>query len=108
MLRLHPLLSYNAPELAPYRTMKFQVDHQRQGIFVAEGEKVVRRLLESRLPVASVLLPQKWLADFSPLIEQRAEVIEVFIVEKKNWRRSPGIRCTRAFSPWENCLPPCR
>lgn len=83
MLRLHPLQSYDAPELAPYRTMKFQVDHQRQGIFVAEGEKVVRRLLESRLLVASVLLPQKWLADFSPLIEQRAEVIEVFVLEKE-------------------------
>ena len=30
-----------------------------QGIFVAEGVKVVRRLLESRFEVVSVLLPEK-------------------------------------------------
>ena len=32
-------------ELEPYRTMRRTVEHRRQGIFVAEGEKVVRRLL---------------------------------------------------------------
>lgn len=82
MLRLHPLHSYDAPELAPYRTMKLQLDHKREGIFVAEGEKVVRRLLASRLEVVSVVMPQKWLADYTRLIDERAETIDVFVVEK--------------------------
>ncbi len=33
------------PELEPYRHMKWQFEQRQQGIFVAEGEKVVRRLL---------------------------------------------------------------
>ncbi len=39
--------SLDLPELQPYRTMRRQAEHRQQGIFVAEGEKVVRRLLES-------------------------------------------------------------
>ena len=40
--------SLELPELAPYRTMKRPRDHCDQGIFVAESEKVVRRLLVAR------------------------------------------------------------
>ena len=49
MLRVDKVDSLELPELAPYRTMRRQLEHREQGIFVAEGEKVVRRLLESAL-----------------------------------------------------------
>ena len=62
--------------------MRRQHEHRQQGIFVAEGEKVVRRLLESKFSVVSVLLPEKWLRDLEPLLQARPEEIQVFVAEK--------------------------
>src|SRR6516225_9761023 len=82
MFRLESISSLDLPALQPYRTMRRQMEHRQQGIFVAEGEKVVRRLLESAFAVVSVLLPEKWLADLTPLIEARPETVEVYVAEK--------------------------
>ena len=49
---------------------------------VAEGEKVVRRLLESPLPVISVLLPPKWVEEYRPLLEGRPEMITAYTTDK--------------------------
>jgi tRNA G18 (ribose-2'-O)-methylase SpoU len=83
MFHLHRIESLDLPELAPYRTLKRPVNHQAQGIFVAESEKVVRRLLASHFPVVSVLLPEKWVSEFEPLLRSRPENIPIFVVEKK-------------------------
>lgn len=83
MFQVQKILELNLPELQPYRTMRRQHEHRQEGIFVAEGEKVVRRLLESKLRVRSLLLPEKWLAELTPLLKQRAETIQVFVAEKK-------------------------
>lgn len=83
MFKVQELQSLDLPELAPYRTMRRQMEHRQQGIFVAEGEKVVRRLLESEFSVLSVLLPEKWLDDLGPLLKARPENIRVFVAEKK-------------------------
>lgn len=80
---LQQIESLDLPDLAPYRTMRLEHDHLANRIFVAEGEKVVRRLLESNLEVLSVLLPNRWFDQFRPLIESRAEPIKVFTAEKK-------------------------
>src|SRR5215469_5141203 len=74
--------SLDLPELAPYRTMRRQAEHRQQGIFVAEGEKVVRRLLESSLTVVSVLLPEKWLRELEPLLRARGEEVQIYVAEK--------------------------
>jgi len=83
MLQVQAITSFDLPELQPYRTMRRQMEHRLAGIFVAEGEKVVRRLLESRFTVVSVLLPEKWLVELRPLLEARAEAVRVFVAEKK-------------------------
>ena len=54
-----------------------------EGIFVAEGEKVVRRLLESHFTVISAVFSEEWLDDFRPLIESRPEKVSVYQAEKK-------------------------
>jgi tRNA G18 (ribose-2'-O)-methylase SpoU len=82
-LRIEKISSFEAPELQPYATMRRPLEHERQGIFVAEGTKVVRRLLESRFAVASVVLPEKWLDEFRPLLEARPEPITVYLADKK-------------------------
>jgi len=83
MYRVQSISSFELPELQPYRTMRRQQEHRDQGIFVAEGEKVVRRLLESTFSVVSVLLPERWLRELAPLLESRPEVVQVFVAEKK-------------------------
>ena len=82
MFRLEKISSLDLPELAPYRTMRRSAEHETQGIFIAEGEKVTRRLLESRFTVVSVVLPEKWLEDFRPLLEVRPEEFVVYLAEK--------------------------
>jgi tRNA G18 (ribose-2'-O)-methylase SpoU len=74
--------SLDLPELQPYRTMRRQAEHRQHGIFVAEGEKVVRRLLESNFKVVSVLLPEKWVRELDPLLQARGEDIQVYVAEK--------------------------
>lgn len=84
MVRVQPVQALDLPELAPYRTMRRQNEQRTQGIFVAEGEKVVRRLLESELEVLSLLLPEKWLNDYADLLANRPEKeIHAFTAERK-------------------------
>ncbi len=83
MLRIQKIESLDLPELQPYRTMRRQIPHEEQGIFVAEGDKVVRRLLESDFGIVSVLFPEKWLDELKPLLDARHEKdIPVFIADK--------------------------
>lgn len=52
--------SLDDPQLRPYRTLRRSVEHIQIGIFVAEGERVVRRLLASALEVVSILVTKEW------------------------------------------------
>lgn len=84
MFQVHKIESLDHPALAPYRTMRRPAEHVHQGIFVAEGEKVVRRLLQSStFQVVSLLIPPKWMEDYGSLVQARNDTIEVFIAEKK-------------------------
>src|SRR5437867_6213550 len=83
MFEVQRIQSFDLPDLQPYRTMRRQEEHRQQGIFVAEGEKVVRRLLESKFTVVSVLLPEKWLRELEAVLQGRSEQIKVFVAEKK-------------------------
>lgn len=83
MIEVIPVETFDLPELQPYCTMQWQYEHRKQGIFVAEGEKVVRRLLESKMEVLSLLLPVKWLETYADLLAKRPEpVIRAYTAEK--------------------------
>jgi tRNA G18 (ribose-2'-O)-methylase SpoU len=82
MIQVQRIESFDLPDLQPYRTMRRQMAHRQEGIFVAEGDKVVRRLLDSRFEVVSVLMPEKWLPILTPAMESRPESIRVFVAEK--------------------------
>ncbi|HVU08338.1 MAG TPA: RNA methyltransferase [Verrucomicrobiae bacterium] len=83
MFHIQKISSFDAPELRPYATLRRPLEHRQQGIFVAESEKVVRRLLESKLTVVSVVLPEKWLEEYRPLLAARPENVAVYLAEKK-------------------------
>lgn len=83
MFTVEHIDSFDLPDLQPYRTMRRQMAHREQGIFVAEGEKVVRRLMESKFGVVSALMPQRWLTELEPLLRKRPETVRVFLAEKE-------------------------
>lgn len=75
--------TFDISALEPYRTLRRPQEHQTQGIFVAEGEKVVRRLLESKLEVISLLLTDEWFAVLNPVLRHDDPDLEVFTCPKK-------------------------
>src|SRR5215467_12296630 len=82
MLSVHKIDSFENPDLQPYRTMRRQMEHRKEGIFVAEGEKVVRRLLESKFGVVSLLMPERWLPELEGLLTNRSESVNVYLADK--------------------------
>lgn len=83
-LDIREVTALDEPELAPYRTMRRPLEHRLQQIFVAEGVKVVARLLESNIHVLNVLMPHEWFERFKPLLMQRPEpVLRVWLADRK-------------------------
>jgi len=79
-VNIREIQSLDLRELEPYRTLRRPQQHIAQGIFVAEGEKVVRRLLDSGLSVISILLTRAWLEAIRQIYS--LELIEIFVAEK--------------------------
>ena len=83
MMQIQKITSLELPELAPYRTLKRSAAHEKLGIFVVEGDKVLDRLLESEFTVVSVLLVEERLAEYEPRLKSRPEAdIKVFACSK--------------------------
>src|SRR6478609_2173754 len=83
MFHVHRISDLDLPELAPYRTLKLPHEHRDRGFFVAEGDKVVHRLLASSLEIVSVLVPEHRVAEYEPALRARAEDILTFSVTDK-------------------------
>ena len=93
MFHLRPIQSLDeAPELAPYRTMKRPAEHVRERIFVAEGDKVVELLLASNFEIVSALMPTTALARFEPLLQARTENIPVFTLSLAELEKLVGFK----------------
>lgn len=81
------------PELAPYRTLRRPAEHLRQGMFVAEGGKVVERLLASGLRVESVLLTPRWLDRLREALQApAAREARIFMAEQELLETIVGFR----------------
>jgi tRNA G18 (ribose-2'-O)-methylase SpoU len=81
MMKIHHVESLELPALEPYRTLRRPLEHIRDGIFVAEGGNVVRRLLDSHLQPVSILLTPEWLEELSK--KHSLEGIDLYIADKK-------------------------
>jgi tRNA G18 (ribose-2'-O)-methylase SpoU len=67
--------SLSDPRLDPYRSLKATNATRWAGKFVAEGDKLVRRLLASDFSVESLLVGDRYLAQFSSLAPPQAELL---------------------------------
>lgn len=84
--------SLEVPGIEPYLTMRRPWEHRVKGIFVAEGEKVVRRLVMSSLQIISVLLTEEWYEVYKPLLEERQIEDSVYVGERKFLEEIVGYR----------------
>lgn len=82
MFTVQHITDFADPRLAPFRSLRAQFDHLNDGVFVAEEEKVVRRLVASPHEILSVVLPPKWRAGFEPVLAARPENLALFIADK--------------------------
>jgi tRNA G18 (ribose-2'-O)-methylase SpoU len=83
VIQIHHIDTLEHPNLMPYRTLRRTAEHENNGIFVAEGEKVVARLIESDLEIQSFLITPEWLKIYRDRMEQREGTISVFVGEKR-------------------------
>jgi tRNA G18 (ribose-2'-O)-methylase SpoU len=81
-MRLRNIDDLDAPELRAYRTLRRPEEHLREGLFIAEGEKVAVRLFESGLEVVSILLTPAWLETHRETIERLTPAPDVFVAPK--------------------------
>jgi tRNA G18 (ribose-2'-O)-methylase SpoU len=77
------LVTLDVPGLELYRTLKRPLTHREQGVFIAEGSKVVEQFLHSGLTAASILLTPGWFDHFRERLEARPEPVQVYVAEKK-------------------------
>jgi tRNA G18 (ribose-2'-O)-methylase SpoU len=71
------LESLEDPRLAPYRDLVHSRDTRGSGLFIAEGEKLVRRLSRSPLPTVSVLLAHSFVERLAPSLPEGPPVYVV-------------------------------
>ena len=68
------------PRLDPYRSLKTAKLHRKDGLFIAEGDKVVERLLASDYEVVSVLVSEQRSAQYGRL--SRSDLIMLVVKDK--------------------------
>jgi tRNA G18 (ribose-2'-O)-methylase SpoU len=74
---LHSIHSLDDPRLEPYRNLKDTNRTRWFDLFVAEGEKLTRRLLESSCRVRSVLVDHTHLERLRPHLRPELDVLLV-------------------------------
>lgn len=74
------ITSIDDPRIAPYRFVRERDLHRVDGLFVAEGEVVVRRLLEgARFQAHSVLASEQRYAALAPALERHPDPPPIYV-----------------------------
>lgn len=92
--------NFDNPDLRPYLTLRRPEEQRKKGIFIAEGVKVVIRLLNSHLKIHTMLITQEW---FDLLIKKdkgisppnynnRLNDCKIFIASKEMMEKIVGYR----------------
>lgn len=92
-LKIHPVTDLSLPELKAYCTLRRRQDIRNERTFVAEGDKVVRRLLESSFPVVSLLITEPWLRKMDELLARRPDTIDVYVASIEQIEDITGFEC---------------
>ena len=103
MATLIPIESASDPRLADYVGLReASLRHlleTEQGLFIAEGSKVIRRALAAGYPARSFLLAERWLPDLAGLLEPLDA--PVYLVSEQLAEQITGFHATT----WPACWP---
>jgi tRNA G18 (ribose-2'-O)-methylase SpoU len=86
------ITSHDDRRLDPYRNLKQSNLTRWSGLFIAEGEKLTRRLLESPFEAASVLVERNYVDAFAPLVKPETPLL---VVDQKQVERIVGFNFHR-------------
>src|SRR5579871_2666200 len=73
---------FAADALDDFRSLKGKGGHFERGLFIAESEKIARKLFASALEVPKALMTEEHFDVLRPLIEQRADTTEIYLAPK--------------------------
>jgi tRNA G18 (ribose-2'-O)-methylase SpoU len=105
---IRTITTLDLPELRPYRTLRRPSEHFQAGIFVAEGEKVVRRLLDSDLAIVSVLATHEWLEELAQERSmQKERTITFFVGDKQLLQQIVGFNVHQGIMAIGRLPPQC-
>jgi len=84
------IFTIDSPGIECYATLKKPLEHYEKGLFVIEGDKVVKRFLDSSFTLVSVLFTDKWFEIYREDIEKRVEPVKVYVAEIEHLARIVG------------------
>lgn len=88
---VQPVEGLSDPRVALYRSLRRVAKLRKDRQFVAEGSRLVAKLLRSPLRVHSLLVTERWLEEFRPALEARPEAeIAAFVTSKRELERIVG------------------
>ncbi len=85
-----------------YTTLRQTQKHLSDGIFIVEGEKVMKKLFLSNLKIKSLLLTKEWFKFFFDLICRRKESLQIFIGDKVELQKIVGFNSSRNYGMCRN------
>ncbi len=73
----------DVPELQPYRIFSHKCELKYKGLFVAEGEKIVNRLIDSQIEIISVLVTPRTIERFQTQFEsERCKNTQILLADQ--------------------------
>lgn len=92
---LEPVNSIDDPRLAPYRNLRQQNPVRHAPLFIAEGDKLVERLLQSRYATHSIFAAEHY---FEQLLPHVPPAVPVYVAPR------PLLEATIGFNFHRGCL----
>ncbi len=87
MAQLIPIENPDDPRLADFRDLRDVALRRRletaHGLFIAEGEKVVRRAVEAGYAVRSFLMTERWLEGLAPELASAGDDVPCYVVSSE-------------------------
>lgn len=88
----HPITTITDPRVAPYAQLSQTNLTRGSQLFVAEGDKVVQRLIDSDFVVDSILAEEAWAARLEPLVPPATPI---YVIERALMTELVGFRFHR-------------
>jgi tRNA G18 (ribose-2'-O)-methylase SpoU len=81
---------YTPSAVEDFRSLKGKGGHFEKGLFIAEGEKVVRKVLESSLEIASAYMTEGYFEQLEPYFKMRSGPTDIYLATKEEMEQVIG------------------